>query len=169
MKTYQGHVNKRFCVEGGFGVYGARKVAESDPKGLLDGGSKVSANTRELYTTTRREAFVVSGSEDGAIVAWDVTSKKILQRLEGHKDVVLGVDTIQLNGKGFMVSAGFDRTVRVWQEEEDDEENIDAAAAHVEGVGLGEVYGGHVDGDVVRPPTAEDDDAELLGEAEPSP
>ncbi len=59
------------------------------------------------------EAFVASGSEDGGIVIWDVTSKNVLQRLEGHEGVVLGVDTHPK--EGLLVSGGFDRTVRVWR------------------------------------------------------
>ncbi len=58
------------------------------------------------------EAFIVSGSEDGSIVFWDVTSKNVLQRLEGHEGVVLGVDAHPK--EHLLVSGGLDRTVRVW-------------------------------------------------------
>jgi COMPASS component SWD3 len=84
VKTYQGHKNLKYSTTGAFGVYG--------------GGS---------------HAFVASGSENGMISIWDVTSKNLLQQLEGHEDVVLGVDT--LTGKDLMVSGGLDRTVRLWE------------------------------------------------------
>lgn len=59
-------------------------------------------------------AFVVSGSEDGSIVLWDVKSKDVVQRLEGHAGVVLGVDTHP--DLDVMVSCGLDQTIRIWQD-----------------------------------------------------
>lgn len=94
IKTYQGHVNRKYSLSGGFGVYGA------------PGG--------------KPEAFAVSGSEDGAVLCWDVVSKKTLQRIEGHTDVVLCVDTCKVGDKRLMVSCGLDRTVRIWEEMEED-------------------------------------------------
>ena len=84
VKTYQGHKNERFSLGGTFGTY-------------ADG----------------EKAFLTSGSEDGKILTWEVTSKEILQRLEGHEGAVLGVDTFA--AEGLLVSCGLDRTVRVWQ------------------------------------------------------
>ena len=91
LKTYQGHKNTRYSLSGGFGTY--------------------SAGTK---------AFVASGSEDGGVVIWDVTSKEVLQRLEGGggggEGVVLGVDAIdgKEGGGGRLVSGGVDGVVRVW-------------------------------------------------------
>ncbi|KAE8353608.1 WD40-repeat-containing domain protein [Aspergillus coremiiformis] len=100
IKTYQGHVNRKYSLSGGFGTYGVR------------GGPP--------------HAFAVSGSEDGAVLCWDVVSKKALQRLEGHSGVVLGVDTCTLGDKRLMVSCGIDGTVRVYEEvEEADEGELD--------------------------------------------
>ncbi|OOF99156.1 hypothetical protein ASPCADRAFT_504637 [Aspergillus carbonarius ITEM 5010] len=90
IKTYQGHTNLKYSLQGGFGVYGVR------------GGP--------------RHAFAVSGSEDGAVLCWDVVSKQVLQRIEGHTGVVLGVDTCTLGEARLMVSCGVDGTVRVWEE-----------------------------------------------------
>lgn len=88
VKTYQGHVNKNFSLAGAFGTYG------SDPP--------------------YQYAFVASGSENGDIVIWDVSSKNVLQRIEGaHTDAVLSVDTHPT--EKLMASAGMDRTVRVWK------------------------------------------------------
>lgn len=102
IKTYQGHVNRKFSIVGGFGAYG------------LPGAP--------------RDAFAVSGSEDGAVLCWDVVSKKILQRIEGHTDVVLGVDTCEFQGRRLLVSCGLDRTVRVWEEADDSKEDGNAGA-----------------------------------------
>ena len=84
VKTYQGHKNEKFSLSGAFGVYGGGDLA-----------------------------FVVSGNEDGDIIVWDVVSKNILQRLNGHDNVVLGVDTF--SGQDLLVSGGIDHTVRVWE------------------------------------------------------
>lgn len=83
MKTYQGHRNEKYSIGGAFGIYG---------KGT--------------------QAFAASGSEDGSIAIWDVVSKELLQRMEGHEGVVLGLDT--LPGESLLVSGGLDRTIRVW-------------------------------------------------------
>ncbi|KAJ5160812.1 WD repeat protein [Penicillium canariense] len=94
IKTFQGHVNKKYSLSGCFGYYGPSDVKHNPPL-----------------------AFAVSGSEDGAILCWDIVSKKILQRIEGHTDVVVGVHTGKLkHGTRMLVSCGLDKTVRVWEE-----------------------------------------------------
>ena len=95
VKTYQGHRNERFSLGGAFGVYGDG-----------DGGGE-------------REGFVLSGSETGEILVWDVKTKAVLQRVTAHEAVVLGVDTHP--SRRWMVSCGLDRTVRVWRDEDDDD------------------------------------------------
>ena len=100
VKTYQGHGNAKYSLGGGFGVYGDEE----------------------------EKAFVVSGSEEGALFVWDVVSKEILQRIDGvHEGVVLGVDT----AKGWMVSGGLDKLVQVWERDEVDEE-VDVKSNGVE-------------------------------------
>ncbi len=96
VKTYMGHVNKEFSLGGGIGTY-------LSPDGTEHG-------------------FVVSGSEDGDVVAWDVSSKELLWRGEGHKDVVLSVDCGKTKDgtRGLLVSVGKDRDVRVWIEDVDE-------------------------------------------------
>lgn len=89
VKTYQGHVNKNFSLAGAFGTYG--------------------------QDATYQYAFVASGSENGEIVLWDVSSKNVLQRLEGgHTDAVLSVDTHPT--EKLLASGGLDGTVRIWKE-----------------------------------------------------
>ncbi|CAA9956971.1 wd repeat domain 5b [Pyrenophora teres f. maculata] len=90
VKTYQGHVNKSYSLSGAFGTYG-------DVPG-------------------QEYAFIASGSEDNQVVIWDVSSKNILQRLEGHTEAVLSVDTHP--NERLIASAGLDRTVRLWRPKE---------------------------------------------------
>ena len=97
VKTYMGHVNKEFSLGGGIGTY-------FGPDGITEHG------------------FVFSGSEDGDVVAWDVSSKELLWRGEGHKDVVLSVDcgkTKDGTMRGLLVSVGKDRDIRIWVEDVD--------------------------------------------------
>ena len=86
IKTYTGHANTKFSLGGAFGMYGPQEYPF---------------------------AFVVSGSEDGEVWFWDVKTKTVLQRLEGHQGVVLGVDTHP--NAPIIASGGADRTVRVWK------------------------------------------------------
>jgi len=93
IKTYQGHENRKYSLIGSFGIFSA------------PGGPP--------------EAFAASGSEDGAILCWDVVTKQVLQRLEGHAGAVLGVDTWGSDRRRLMASCGMDRTIRVWEEAEE--------------------------------------------------
>lgn len=93
VKTFQGHVNTTYSLTGCFGFYGPPGVNYNPPP-----------------------CFVASGSEDGAILCWDVTSKKVLQRIEGHSDAAICVHAGQLDGKRMLVSCGLDMTVRVWED-----------------------------------------------------
>lgn len=81
----------------------------------------------------------MSGSEDGAIVMWDVKSKDVVQRLEGeHKGPVLGVDVNaggMGNGKNMLASCGMDGKIVMWRAEE---EEMD---------GGGEYTNGNINGD----------------------
>ena len=55
---------------------------------------------------------MVSGSEDGHLVVWDVKSKNVLQKAKGHDGVILAVDRHPT--RDLLVSCGLDRTVRIW-------------------------------------------------------
>lgn len=108
IKTYQGHVNQKYSMVGGFGYYGPA-------------------------TAKPPMVFAVSGSEDSSIVCWDVVNKNILQRIEGHEDVVLGIDTCSFKGKRLMASCSLDKTVRVWEEvDETESEKTEQQAAEPE-------------------------------------
>ncbi|KAF2273944.1 WD40 repeat-like protein [Westerdykella ornata] len=87
VKTYQGHLNEKYSLSGAFGTYGGEPP--------------------------NQYAFVASGSEDGSIFLWDVSSKNVLQKLEGHKGTILSVDTHPT--QHLIVSGGLDKTVRVWR------------------------------------------------------
>lgn len=92
------------------------------------------------------EAFVVSGSEDGKIVFWDVKSKRVLQELEAHDGVVMSVDTHPTSDR--IVSCGLDNKIKLWineDEEEGGEKAIDQLMRGPE-----EVYYSNPDDEYVR-------------------
>ncbi|CAG8144415.1 unnamed protein product [Penicillium salamii] len=98
LKTFQGHVNNKYSLSGAFGLYGPYDTKFNVPL-----------------------CFAVSGSEDGAILFWDIVSKKVLQRLDAHQDAVLSVHTGSLKGKRMVVSCGLDKTIRVFEETGEDD------------------------------------------------
>ena len=117
VKTYQGHRNGKYSLAGAFGTYGG----EAEKNGIEEG----------RYTTEK--AFVASGSEDGAILVWDVVRKAVLQKIEAaHGGCVLGIDTCRADEGGRMVSCGLDKTVRIWEprrrQEQEREQEIEVQA-----------------------------------------
>jgi COMPASS component SWD3 len=71
------------------------------------------------------EGFIVSGSENGDILFWDVRTKDIVQTVSGHDGVVCWVDTSPgRSGSGTVVSGGLDGTVRIWVDVHEDRDNL---------------------------------------------
>lgn len=92
LKTYQGHRNERYSIGACFGTYGAADVQQGEGE---------------------RWAFAASGDEDGKITLWDVSSKEVLQAIDGHEGPVLGVDASPTSDA--IVSCGLDGTIRIWK------------------------------------------------------
>lgn len=139
VKTYQGHVNGQYSLSGTVGMY------------ALAG---------------RREAFVASGSENGEVLAWDVSTKEVLWRGKGHSKVVLSLDFQRgSDGKGVLVSAGLDRTIRFW--EECDEVDADADADEQPVLVDGDPYVNAADENIKRLRLDEEDEDEVMNTVEP--
>ena len=122
VKTYQGHVNTKYSIGGAFGVYGTEEYRGGAKPGRGGGHERGSW----------QKAFLVSGSETGEILWWDVQSKEVLQREAAHDGVVLDVDTWNGEECGLTVTCGIDRTVRVWARQAAAEEEEEGK--HVEEV-----------------------------------
>lgn len=104
VKTYKGHQNTKFSLGGAFGTYGGADIDADDESGA-----------RQALEREKKHAFIVSGSEDGALIVWDVVTKAVLQVMRGHKGTVFGVD-VHPTAK-ILASCGKDRTVRIWRED----------------------------------------------------
>lgn len=101
VKTYQGHDNRKYSLNATFGTYGMLPDPAEDPDN--EAGQEPEP----------KWAFVIAGSEDGKSYLWDVSSKEILQVLEGHEGVVLGVD-VGLDDQS-IVTCGIDKTIKLWK------------------------------------------------------
>ncbi|CAG8980113.1 hypothetical protein HYALB_00012754 [Hymenoscyphus albidus] len=99
------------------------------------------------FGVSSTEGFIVSGSEDGDILFWDVQNKNVVQRVSGHDGVVCWVDTYP-GATGTVASAGLDGTVRIWVDVGDgggDEETIADLKLHDE-----PGHDGYLHGEVVE-------------------
>jgi hypothetical protein len=134
VKTYRGHTASKYCAAAAFVIAGR-------------------ASGQRL----------IGGSEDCRVCVWDVQTREITQRLEGHVDAVLAVDchpTHDLIASGGMSN---DRTVRIWA---DYDAGADRFAGRSEGANDdGDDAGGDASGGASpdgrrAPPPYDENDAE---------
>ncbi|KAJ3674632.1 hypothetical protein LUZ60_005248 [Juncus effusus] len=81
-----------------------------------------TGHTNRVYCTTATFSvtagkYIVSGSEDNCVYIYDLQGMNVLQKLEGHNDVVISVSCHPTENK--IASAGLDndRTVRIWSQD----------------------------------------------------
>ncbi|KAI9702650.1 MAG: WD domain protein [Bogoriella megaspora] len=111
VKTYQGHKNEKYSLGGCFGIFYAQEIEEGQLRnGAFDTKVEGGLATSEMEAF----AFIASGSEDGALVIWDVQSKDTLQRVaDAHSGPTMSVDAHP--AKVLLVSGGADSMVKVWE------------------------------------------------------
>ncbi len=71
--------------------------------------------TRSQLTPDGQHIVTVGGFRDPAVLVWELQNDQLQQRLEGHTDSLVTLDTQQTADGGLrVVSAGWDGDIRVW-------------------------------------------------------
>ncbi len=66
------------------------------------------------------ERLLALGRDDGTIVVWDVTAKRVVQTLSGHGPGVFGLAFVRRPRGAWLVSVGGDGLVQIWDPEAGD-------------------------------------------------
>ncbi|XP_065876266.1 COMPASS-like H3K4 histone methylase component WDR5A isoform X1 [Euphorbia lathyris] len=63
--------------------------------------------------------YIVSGSEDNGVYMWELQSRKVVQKLEGHTDTPISVACHPTQNMIASGALGSDKTIRIWTQEKE--------------------------------------------------
>lgn len=109
LKTYTGHKNEKYCIFANFSVTGGKVTFQEKIHFLV----VVIQMFTEFFCLQFQ--WIVSGSEDNMVYIWNLQSKEVVQRLQGHTDVVLC--TACHPTENIIASAALenDKTIKLWK------------------------------------------------------
>jgi len=100
IKEYGGHKNTNYTSQATFFI-GKDSASQASPV-----AGKGNANSAK---------FVVSGSDCGAVYAWDIDRGTVEERLTGHSEAVLAVASSPDESAPQIASASRDATINIWK------------------------------------------------------
>lgn len=108
LKTYTGHKNEKYCIFANFSVTGGKVSV----KHISIDIHIYDTNCRLCYAILQ---WIVSGSEDNMVYIWNLQSKEVVQKLQGHTDTVLC--TACHPTENIIASAALenDKTIKLWK------------------------------------------------------
>lgn len=105
LKTYTGHKNEKYCIFANFSVTGGKVINVLPFKAIV-------TFSKNMYLFLQ---WIVSGSEDNMVYIWNLQSKEVVQKLQGHTDTVLC--TACHPTENIIASAALenDKTIKLWK------------------------------------------------------
>lgn len=71
------------------------------------------------FSVTNRK-YIVSGSEDNCVYIWDLQTRKMLQKLEGHTDSIVALSCHPSRNLIASGALGNDKTMKIWIQKMED-------------------------------------------------
>lgn len=108
VKVYSGHRNDKFCVSSCLAQLSSQ---EKD----MEHNDAQRQHLKQPKHGFEQGQYVITGSEDHKIYIWDLHTGSIVNRLEGHGDVVLSVCCHPTEQVFASCGSSEDKDIRIWK------------------------------------------------------